>query len=268
MSKIPKGKWFCPECNLANKPELQESLKILNQALINENKEIIPVRGDGNCMFRALALVKYNDEKMHFIIRKEISNGLIELINNDYYKHFWDSKFWDCEANQNLCYSDSSANLIYSIVMLKVGNYDFDGSICSRSVKAWLREYAIQLKIPALPYHGSKVLKNKYGNDLDQWSYACFNKVDVWNLQKCDKFYMWTLACPCFKKRLKDSIEVDFCALFFEFIGSQSMSNHYKTIVTKENSRKIHPNVSVKYSLTGKIEILQPVKIPSFSSTK
>ena len=46
-----------------NKPS--ENLTAIEQLLVSQNRKLVHIKGDGNCLFRALSLIVYGSEMYH-----------------------------------------------------------------------------------------------------------------------------------------------------------------------------------------------------------
>ena len=55
-----------------NKPS--ENLSAIEQLLVSQNRKLVHIKGDGNCLFRALSLIVYGSEMYHLKFRELLVN--------------------------------------------------------------------------------------------------------------------------------------------------------------------------------------------------
>ena len=65
------------------RPELEHSLRL-------ENRKIVYILANGNCLFRSLSYCLYSTESKHAKIRRNIQEELLSLLNDDKYNCIWD----------------------------------------------------------------------------------------------------------------------------------------------------------------------------------
>ena len=98
------GDWFhklClgirPKAKISNMKNFQchkcDPLSQLKKSLSNENRYIVEIGMDGNCMYRALALDKFGDQERHEEIRNILCMKMTEMFTNERYKQSWNNKF-------------------------------------------------------------------------------------------------------------------------------------------------------------------------------
>ena len=111
LYKIPPQNqtWYCPlrrSCDnyrYSNKQigTSEERIKLkgvtknqvlanLNRSLLLEGRHIKKMLGDGNCLFRAMALHQYNDVDQHVKVRQEIASTLLNILQDNKYRQMWE----------------------------------------------------------------------------------------------------------------------------------------------------------------------------------
>ena len=213
------------------RPELEHSLRL-------ENRKIVYILANGNCLFRSLSYCLYFTESKHTEIRRNIQQELLSLLNDDKY-----NSIWDCEETQSMTLS--SEDLVFADTIKKAYLYGdaMEPSMTSASVRKNMISYANSMMEPALPTDDSDTRLAKYGGGLDMLIFSKLYRKTIWRLQKNEEEFRWYIASKC------DSDE--FVTVFYTWSGGSGRGNHYDAIVPLDlpvgSSSQIPPSSNIAY---------------------
>ena len=86
MKNEPKGDWICQKC-IKNEPKIS----LMKQILAKENKKVISVKPDGNCLFSALSVILYGIPDLHYVLREKICIHLLHIVENAQNEEVWNN---------------------------------------------------------------------------------------------------------------------------------------------------------------------------------
>ena len=233
--------WACPKCD-----PLYSSLMV---SLFNINRILKIIRGDGNCLYRALAYDKYGDAERHPEIRTDICMKLLELRESSQYETMW-GPYHDRDDNIRLSEHQLVRDLARNFrAEFGVGEDDI---ISAEVVKA----YVERKKFPAESFERGETAFPKYGTTIELAIYSLMEKKSVWYLTRDPKDatkYRWIFALGytgvnSYEHNLKHSL---CTTLLYENLSGNTDLAHYNVITPvkklpppKENSLV---NVKVLY---------------------
>ena len=90
INKLEKlnTKWLCKKC---------DNMSPIKTQLLNENRLIKTVRGDGNCLYRVLAKDKFDNPERHLEMRNILCKKLKELFFSEKYDDKWGA-YYDADG--------------------------------------------------------------------------------------------------------------------------------------------------------------------------
>ena len=257
-NKVLGGDWFHQKCvKLERLPDKDKdeywycsTLCKQSACLKNEFREIVPVKPDGNCLYRALALCKYNNADSHTKIREEICDKLINLAQCETYKDRWNLEFWKSDQAENLIKTNSDAYLIYSLV--KIFHLDFvDPKFEKRTITEHLKAYAERKRSIVTKADSSDEKLFKYGANIELLVFACSNELNVWIFQNnSEDVFSWHFAASNLFRNFEQNLaQRKYVTLYFRRDKLSQINNHYNFIKNK-SSAKI-PSTRYSYILQG-----------------
>ena len=133
-----KRKWFCSNCKNVKPIAVLKPLSLLKRELALNNRKIIDVDGDGNCLFSCLAYFKYGYKNLHDMMRKYLYNKLVEIVLN---KKFQGRLNYDtCPKDEEL--NDPDSRFINKLICFYRGviedDYDVDSQMSLQALSKYV----------------------------------------------------------------------------------------------------------------------------------
>ena len=243
---VPDEEWACDKCHEKN--SLHYSMhstavhsKLINLKLLlqNERREIVPIQGDGNCVFRAFSYCLFGTVDHHADVRKEISNELLRLADtNKFLQVEYKYNKGPIKLSQNTEEYDSEKHLLHQLLSTELTDVE---KFYTRSTKTFaeaLKIYANKMKIPAGPKDSAKVRFSKYGGNVEFAVFSSTYHKNIWVLRPTlHQDYKWFLVNSDVKRTYEENKNhPEYITMLFHPGGCDEMNNHYDAIKNEEGA--------------------------------
>ena len=218
--------WFCNLC---------DQLSFLKIQLYNVGRKIQQVRGDGNCLYRCLALHKFGNSNKHSLVRNSICAKLKQLFEDSKYKNIWLDSFNDSDE-----FESAEHQLVRDLARFHKEVFNIsEGSFLDNDKKA---EYLRYMSTPG-----------NYGNSIDLGIFSLLEQKTIWVLQdtksKTNPSFKWQLTHAYINNSsFDDNINsTSYVALLYSNPTGNTNNAHYDLIspLMKSNTMLPPPSPSV-----------------------
>ena len=161
--------------------------------LKEENREIVKIVGDGNCLYRCFSYIEYGTEDRHQDIRKLISDSLSKIVNEPNNLVKLSPDYW-LQERKNMTEEDNIIRILFLLCDLSGMNKD--------EILPFLNNVSLKISVMAPPNDNNDDRLKKYGGTLDIIIFSYITQKCLYTLQNIpDKknSYKWHLTSIQFK---------------------------------------------------------------------
>ena len=239
----PTDSWFCDLCH----PQSN-----LLTHLFNEDREIIKVSPDGNCLYRCLSIFSFGTPNKHRYIRDNINDTLKKLFFSEKYSKKWVTQ----ELDTDLFLRTTDEKLVRHIAKYNFMSFDLPKN--EIEITEDMRSKYLQSKSqPARKSDSIEIIRSRYGTEIEIMLYSYIEKKSVWILEVNNStkptYYKWHLAASYFGKNdyYENVKSKNYCCLLYSNPSGNSDYAHYDAIINKKQSLP-PPFDDVTYSIKSR----------------
>lgn len=238
-------KWCCPYCIYENAAMTTHKgfskSDIENLLSKQENRTLVSVKADGNCLFRALSVAKFNTEVFHQEIRRVIFGflyGVLFSSINKFCPLYW--KSFKKITNREDC-------LINRIVMVFLPDLihlsPSDPSFNARQIERYLQRMMNAAEVNDEP----AVKFSKYGGSMELLIYSYLEKKVIWSFQRASnsaEIFHWQLATTYGPVLHSDAVkDPNYLTLHYDYDVKNPVGSHFNCIVNGMKNPPPNPNI-------------------------